>query len=180
MTSPFAFVTLLSSDSYLPGALAQVAALRDIHPSPPTPPEVDFTTVCIVTPESLDIATIKRLRKEYDLVVGVEILEQENQKGLDLLGPSLPYTHICASFTLQQADQISPLSLQSYTSFASPIFRKLSFLMRTSCPSDLSLIFSIFLMNSRLPQMSVGQIYSIRVSLSYLQATTSLMSFMNS
>jgi glycogenin glucosyltransferase len=90
MTSPFAFVTLVSSDSYLPGALAQVAALRDIHPTPPTPPEVDFTTVCIVTPESLDIATIKRLRKEYDLVVGVEILEQENQKGLDLLGQSSP------------------------------------------------------------------------------------------
>lgn len=86
MASPFAFVTLVSSDSYLPGALAQVAAIKDLHPSPPQPPEVDFQTVCIVTPESLDVATIKRLRKEFDLVVGVEILEGENQKGLRLLG----------------------------------------------------------------------------------------------
>ncbi|KAF9535648.1 hypothetical protein CPB83DRAFT_913069 [Crepidotus variabilis] len=86
MASPFAFVTLISSDSYLPGALAQVAAIRDIHPSPPQHPEVAFQTVCIVTPESLDVATIKRLRQEFDLVVGVEILEQENQQGLKLLG----------------------------------------------------------------------------------------------
>lgn len=99
MASPFAFVTLLSSDSYLPGALAQVAALRDIHTKPAAPPEVDFTTVCIVTPESLDIATIKRLRKEYDIVIGVEILEQENQKGLILLGDTPPTLLICALFT---------------------------------------------------------------------------------
>jgi len=88
MASPFAVVTLVSSDSYLPGALAQVAALRDLHPSPAELPEVDFQTVCIVTPESLDVATIKRLRKAFDLVVGVEILEQENAQGLKLLGKS--------------------------------------------------------------------------------------------
>jgi len=81
-----AFVTLVSSDSYLPGALAQVAALRDVHPSPPSPPEVPFQTVCLVTPESLDVATIRRLRNAFDLVVGVEILEQDNPAGLKLLG----------------------------------------------------------------------------------------------
>lgn len=96
MASPFAFITLVSSDSYLPGALAQVAALRDLHSKPATPPEVDFATVCIVTPESLDVATIKCLRKEFDLVVGVEILEQENQKGLQLLGVYKLYTRIYA------------------------------------------------------------------------------------
>lgn len=28
-----AFVTLITSDSYLPGALAQAAALNDLHPT---------------------------------------------------------------------------------------------------------------------------------------------------
>jgi glycogenin glucosyltransferase len=95
MASPFAFVTLVSSDSYLPGALAQVAAIRDLHPSPKQP---DFQTVCLVTPESLNVATIKHLRKEFDLVVGVEILEQENQKALQLLGTSRLHVHICVLF----------------------------------------------------------------------------------
>ena len=73
-----AFVTLVSSDSYLPGALAQVAALSDLHKNP--------FTVCLVTPESLDVATIRSLRKAFNLVVGVEILEQDNNHGLLLLG----------------------------------------------------------------------------------------------
>ena len=73
-----AFVTLVSSDSYLPGALAQVAALSDLHKNP--------FTVCLVTPESLDVATIRALRKAFNLVVGVEILEQDNNHGLLLLG----------------------------------------------------------------------------------------------
>ena len=73
-----AFVTLVSSDSYLPGALAQVAALSDLHKNP--------FSVCLVTPESLDVATIRSLRKAFNLVVGVEILEQNNNRGLHLLG----------------------------------------------------------------------------------------------
>ena len=73
-----AFVTLVSSDSYLPGALAQAAALSDLHQNP--------FTVCLVTPESLDVSTIKSLRKAFNLVVGVEILEQDNNPGLLLLG----------------------------------------------------------------------------------------------
>nr|AAZ14921.1 putative glycogenin [Coprinellus disseminatus] len=89
MASPFAFVTLVSSDAYLPGALAQVAALRDIHSpagadsladQPPVP------NVCLVTPESVDVSTIKLLRRAFDLVVGVEILEDANERGLQLLG----------------------------------------------------------------------------------------------
>lgn len=73
-----AFVTLVSSDPYLPGALAQVAALVNLHKNP--------YTVCLVTPESLDVSTIKSLRKAFNLVVGVEILEQDNKHGLNLLG----------------------------------------------------------------------------------------------
>lgn len=86
MATPYAFVTLLSSDSYLPGALALVAALKEVHPKPPVPPEVDFQTVCLVTPETVDVSSIKLLRKSFDLVVGVEVIEQRDLKGLKLLG----------------------------------------------------------------------------------------------
>ena len=86
MASPYAIVTLVSSDSYLPGALALVAALKDLHNSPPVEPEVDFQTLCLVTPESVDVSTIRLLRKAFDVVIGVEILEHENIKGLKLLG----------------------------------------------------------------------------------------------
>ncbi|KZT30838.1 glycosyltransferase family 8 protein [Neolentinus lepideus HHB14362 ss-1] len=86
MAVPFAFATLITSDSYLPGALALVAALRDVHPSPPVPPQVNFQTLCLVTPESVDVSTIKLLRRAYDVVVGVEIIDQEDVQGLKLLG----------------------------------------------------------------------------------------------
>ncbi|KAF8913104.1 hypothetical protein CPB84DRAFT_1841512 [Gymnopilus junonius] len=86
MAHTYAFVTLISSDSYLPGALAQVAALRDIHQPPLAPPELPFTTVCLVTPETVDVSTVRRLRHAFDLVVGVEILQQDNPAALRLLG----------------------------------------------------------------------------------------------
>lgn len=91
MAGTYAFVTLVSSDAYLPGALAQVAALRDVHPTTPSPPEVPFQTVCLVTPETLDVTTIKFLRRAFDLVVGVEVLEQENNSNLKLLGEYRPF-----------------------------------------------------------------------------------------
>ncbi|KAL4241793.1 hypothetical protein ABKN59_000729 [Abortiporus biennis] len=86
MATPYAFVTLVSSDSYLPGALTQAAALREVHPSPPVDPEVAFQTVCLVTPETVDVSSIKALRNAFDLVVGVEIIEQLDNRGLQLLG----------------------------------------------------------------------------------------------
>ncbi|KAF9814195.1 hypothetical protein IEO21_05264 [Rhodonia placenta] len=93
MPAPYAFVSLVTSDHYLPGALALAAALKDLHPTPPTPPEVDFQTLCIVTPEAVDVSTIKLLRRAFDVVVGVELIEQEDEKGLQLLGrPDL--THV--------------------------------------------------------------------------------------
>jgi glycogenin glucosyltransferase len=90
MASPYAFVTLLTSDSYLPGVLTLAAALKDIHPSPALHPEVDFQTVCLVTPETVDIASIKLLRKAFDVVVGVELIEENNERGLQLLGEYSP------------------------------------------------------------------------------------------
>ena len=86
MDTPYAFVTLVTSDHYLPGALAVAAALNDLHPSPPVPPEVPFQTACLVTPASVDVSTIKLLRRAFDVVIGVEIIEQEDGNGLQLLG----------------------------------------------------------------------------------------------
>lgn len=94
MATPYAFVTLVTSDFYLPGALALAAALKDLHPSPPTPPEVDFETVCLVTPETVDVSTIKLLRGAFNLVIGVEIIEQEDDKKLRLLGECSPTSFI--------------------------------------------------------------------------------------
>lgn len=88
MDAPYAFVTLVTSDHYLPGALAVAAALKDLHPVPPVSPEVAFQTCCLVTPESVDVSSIKLLRRAFDVVIGVEILEQEDKKGLELLGES--------------------------------------------------------------------------------------------
>ena len=86
MANRFAFATLVTSDHYLPGALAVAAALKDVHPRPPTPPEVEFQTVCIVTPETVDVKSIKALRKAFDVVIGVEVIDVQNEAGLALLG----------------------------------------------------------------------------------------------
>ncbi|KAF5384986.1 hypothetical protein D9615_001307 [Tricholomella constricta] len=86
MAAPYAFVTLISSDSYLPGALALAGALKDVHPTPAVPPEVEFQTACLVTPETVDVSTIKLLRRAFDIVIGVEVITQEDKAGLALLG----------------------------------------------------------------------------------------------
>ena len=86
MDAQYAFVTLVTSDHYLPGALAVAAALKELHPNPTVSPEVPFQTLCLVTPESVDVSSIKLLRRAFDIVIGVEIIEQEDLKGLNLLG----------------------------------------------------------------------------------------------
>ena len=83
----FAFATLLTTDSYLPGALTLAAALHDVHIQLPPANRILFETVCLVTPETVDVKSIEALRKAFDVVVGVEVLEFEtNQRGLSLLG----------------------------------------------------------------------------------------------
>lgn len=83
----FAFATLITTDSYLPGALTLAAALRDAHAQLPAANQIPFETVCLVTPETVDVKSIKVLRKAFDVVVGVQVLEFEtNQRGLSLLG----------------------------------------------------------------------------------------------
>ena len=78
-----AFVTLLTSDSYLPGALVALNSLLDVEGSHPARP---FETVCLVTPASVGHSTIKALEKTFDRVVGVEEITTESWKELDLLG----------------------------------------------------------------------------------------------
>ncbi|KAL5535833.1 GLG2 [Sanghuangporus sanghuang] len=86
MSARYAFVTLVTSDNYLPGALAVAAALKEVHPSPPVDPEVPFQTLCIVTPETVDVETVKHLRRAFDLVVGVEVIDGRSAPELHLLG----------------------------------------------------------------------------------------------
>ncbi|GHJ83893.1 hypothetical protein NliqN6_0295 [Naganishia liquefaciens] len=100
---PNAFVTLLNSSSYLPGALVLCHALNDLHPHPR---EIDFQTVCIVTPETVDVGSIKQLRQAFDVVIGVEVITSgvEGEDGLNLMGrpdlhSALTKLHI---FRLQQ------------------------------------------------------------------------------
>jgi glycogenin glucosyltransferase len=81
-----AFVTLLTTDSYLPGALVLLHSLLELHPAPR-----DFKIVALVTPETVDAKSIGELRKAgYDLVFGVEPIGsgKPGQQGLDLMGMS--------------------------------------------------------------------------------------------
>ena len=94
MAAPYAFVTLLTSDSYLPGALTLVGALKDLHPTPAVPPEVDFQTVCLVTLSTVDVSTVKLLRRAFNHVIGVEPINHDTDKELELLG-ELEHPSIC-------------------------------------------------------------------------------------
>lgn len=111
MAAPYAFVTLVTSDSYLPGALALGAALKDVHPSPPTSPEVDFQTICLVTPETVDVTSIKLLRRAFNTVIGVEIIEQEDERNLRLLGK----WHLCPFLCYYMQGTPTSTTQRSYT-----------------------------------------------------------------
>jgi len=118
MAVPYAFVTLLTSDYYLPGALALAGALKDVHPSPVVPPEVDFQTVCLVTPETVDVSTIKLLRRTFNVVIGVEIIAQDDDdKGLKLLG-AFNFSHQTTSLPEDVFVRIGMSSLQATPSLA--------------------------------------------------------------
>lgn len=78
-----AFVTLLTSDSYLPGVLTCINSLLDVEGVHPNTP---FKTVCLVTPATVGQAAIKALEKTFDQVVGVEEITTTSWAELDLLG----------------------------------------------------------------------------------------------
>lgn len=92
MSIRYAFVTLLTSDAYLPGALTIAAALKDVHRLLPSDETVEFETVCLVTPETVDVTSIRLIRKAFNVVVGVETIVSPDTESLTLLGA-------CSSFT---------------------------------------------------------------------------------
>jgi glycogenin glucosyltransferase len=82
MPPPFAFVTLLTSDSYLPGALTSINSLLDVEGAQ----HREFDTVCLVTPSTVGQASIKALQNTFDCVIGVAEITTESWRELDLLG----------------------------------------------------------------------------------------------
>lgn len=79
----WAFATLLTSDSYLPGALVTARSIKDCEGIYPQ----RFDLVCLVTLDSVSVQSIKALRQIYDLVVSVEeIRSTHSQDELNLLG----------------------------------------------------------------------------------------------
>lgn len=86
MSIPYAFVTLLTSDAYLPGALTVAAALKDVHRDQ----TIEYETVCLVAPETVDVSSIRLLRKAFDVVIGVEAIVPPDTESLTLLGACSP------------------------------------------------------------------------------------------
>lgn len=78
-----AVATLVTSDSYLSGALVALHSLLDVEGA-----DREFETVCLVTPSSVTVETIRTLRRHFALVVGVEPILSRSQANLELLGAS--------------------------------------------------------------------------------------------
>ncbi|GAA5892860.1 uncharacterized protein JCM6883_007496 [Sporobolomyces salmoneus] len=85
MSPRFAFVTLLTSDSYLAGALTAINSVLDVEPFTPHS-QRKFDTVCLVSPATVGHSSIKALEKVFDSIVGVEQIITESWGNLDLLG----------------------------------------------------------------------------------------------
>ncbi|GJN89831.1 hypothetical protein Rhopal_002820-T1 [Rhodotorula paludigena] len=77
-----AFVTLVTSDQYLPGALVTLHSLLDVEDTRSRA----FATVCLATPATLSHATVQALGKAFDVVIGVEPIVSESIDELKLLG----------------------------------------------------------------------------------------------
>lgn len=96
-----AFVTLLTSDSYLAGALTCINSLLDVEGAA----SKGFDTVCLVTPATVGQASMKALQKTFDAVVGVAEITTESWKELDLLGESLLRFSFAARLVAGKADR---------------------------------------------------------------------------
>jgi len=79
----YGFAWLLTNDAYLPGVLTSVHSLLDCESDSPAN---DFTTICLVTPESVSPQSISQLRGTFDLVIGVDALNSTSERELRLLG----------------------------------------------------------------------------------------------
>jgi len=79
----YGYVTLLTSDCYLAGALTAVNSILDVE-------SIDsletFETVCLVTPATVGHKAQQALQKVFDRVIGVEPIVTESWEELKLLG----------------------------------------------------------------------------------------------
>ncbi|KAI9203259.1 nucleotide-diphospho-sugar transferase [Polychytrium aggregatum] len=81
----FAYVTLLTSESYIPGAVTLVASLRATA--------TQYPIVCIVASESFSVYSVQLLFRTFDKVLFVPILRSNDHSNLSLLGrPELDVT----------------------------------------------------------------------------------------
>ena len=87
----YAVVTLVTSDSYLAGALVALSSLLDAEGASASPTAREFATVCLATPQSVGHATLQALDKAFDQVIGVEPILTQSWEELRLLGQS---THL--------------------------------------------------------------------------------------
>ncbi|KDE09108.1 hypothetical protein MVLG_00823 [Microbotryum lychnidis-dioicae p1A1 Lamole] len=78
-----AFVTLLTSDSYLPGCLTMINSLLDVEGAKG---RADYETVCLVTPATVGHVAINALHKVFDQVIGVAEITTRSWHELALLG----------------------------------------------------------------------------------------------
>lgn len=76
--SKFAYVTLVTSDSYVVGALVLSHSLRKRG--------CQHDIVCIVTPETVSTAAVSVLHSHFDRVVPVGLLRSKDYDNLELLG----------------------------------------------------------------------------------------------
>ncbi|SCZ98650.1 BZ3500_MvSof-1268-A1-R1_Chr7-1g09229 [Microbotryum saponariae] len=81
-----AFVTLLTSDSYLPGCLTMINSLLNVEGAKG---RADYETVCLVTPATVGHVAIKALHKVFDQVIGVAEITTRSWHELALLGELL-------------------------------------------------------------------------------------------
>ncbi|KAJ2851244.1 glycogenin glucosyltransferase [Coemansia brasiliensis] len=72
------FATLLTTDSYLHGALTLAASLRETGTS--------YEIICLVADSQLSKPTLERLEQAFDRVVNVPILQSNDYANLTLLG----------------------------------------------------------------------------------------------
>ncbi|KAJ2486140.1 glycogenin glucosyltransferase [Coemansia sp. RSA 2320] len=74
----FAYATLVTSDSYVDGALVLLHSLRRTL----TP----FSIVCLATPSALSEHSLQRLRTHFDGVIVAELRQSDDDDNLSLLG----------------------------------------------------------------------------------------------
>src|SRR5271154_2122082 len=156
MNSKYAFVTLLTSKSYVPGAITLAGALKDLHPSPPVLPEDEFETVCLFTSKTINGGDIDLLKAIFDHVTDVELFELEAEK-LDPIGefhyaPAVCDLVVCAAQPVWYSpeplsSQRGPICSPSCKYFVSLNTLKLSSSMLTSSQLNLFLPSSTSLMS---------------------------------